>query len=81
MTWRHDATTWTKLEIIQISELSAMKTMETKRINVLAHLQAEIGKLGFVTSWHDVMMSRDHKNEKSITDLNSVTWKTIETKE
>ena len=74
MTWRHDAITWTKLKIIQISELSDMKTMETKKESTfLAHLQAEIGKLGFVTSWHDVMTSRDHKNEKSITDLNSVT--------
>ena len=43
-----------------------------KRINFLAHVQAEIGKLGFVTSWHDVMTSRDNK-KKSITDLNSVT--------
>ena len=31
MTWRHDAITWTKLKIIQISELSDMKTMETKK--------------------------------------------------
>ena len=51
-----------------------------KRINFLAHLQAEIDKSYVVTSWHDVMTSRHNANEKIITLLNSVTQKNIETK-
>ena len=51
-----------------------------KRINFLVHLQAEIGESGLVTSWHDVMTSRYHTNEKLIAYLNSLTQKNMETK-
>ena len=62
-------------------ELNDLKNHRNKkRINFLAHLQAEIGKSGFVTSWHDVMTSQHHTNEKLITYLNLVTQNTIETK-
>ena len=50
------------------------------RIIFLANLQAEIDEVGFVTSLNDVMTSKHHTNKKSITLLNSVTQKTMETK-
>ena len=81
MTWRHDVTASQKLKINNISELSDLKKHgNKKRINFLAHLQAEIGKSGFVTSWHDVMTSQHYTNEKLITFMNSVTQNIIETK-
>ena len=81
MTWRHDVTSSHKWKINNIFELSDLKNHgNKKRINFLAHLQAEIGKSGFVTSWHDVMTSQHHTNEKLITYFNLVTQNTIETK-
>ena len=74
MTWRHDVRASYKWKINNIFELSDLKNHgNKKRINFLAHTQAEIGKSGFVTSWHDVMTSQHHTNEKLITFLNSVT--------
>ena len=56
MTWRHDVTASQKGKINDIFVLSDLKIHgNKKRINFLAHLQAEKGKSGFVTSWHDVM--------------------------
>ena len=81
MTWRHDMTSSHKWKNNDISELGDLKNHENKkRINFLAHLQAEIGKSRFVTSWHDVMTSQHYTNEKLITILNSMTQNTIETK-
>ena len=74
MTWRHDVTASHKWEINNIFELSDLKIYgNKKRINFLAHLEAEIGKSGLVTSWHDVMTSRQNTNEKLSTFLNLVT--------
>ena len=65
MTWRHDVTASHKWKINNIFELSGLKNYgNKKRINFLAHLQAEIGKSGLVTSWHDVMTSRHHTKWK-----------------
>ena len=62
-----------------IFELSDLKNYgNKKRINFLAHLEAEIGKSGFVTSWHDVMTSQYHTNKKLITYLKSIPWKFLE---
>ena len=81
MTWRHDVTASREWKINNIFELSDLKNYgNKKRINFLAHLEAEIGKSGFVTSWHDVMTSQHHTNEKLITYLNFVTQKTMEKK-
>ena len=61
MRWRHDVTSSHKLKINNISELSDLKNhRHKKRINFLAHLETEIGKSGFVTSWHDVMTTWRH---------------------
>ena len=60
-----DVTASQKEKINNIFELSDLKNHgNKKRINFLAHLQAEIGKSGFVTSWHDVMTSEHHTNKK-----------------
>ena len=70
MTWRHDVTASHKWEINNVFELSDLKKHRNKkRIKFLAHLQAEIGKSGFVTSWHDVMTSRHRSNKKLMTFL------------
>ena len=81
MTWRHDVRTSHKRKTNNIYELSDPKNHgNKKRIIFLAHLQAEIGESGFVTSWHDVMTLEHHTNVKLITFMNSVTQKTMETK-
>ena len=81
MTWRHDVTATHKWKINNIFELSDLKNYgNKKRINFLAHLEAEIGKSGFVTPWHDVVTSQHNTNEKIITNSNFVTQKTTETK-
>ena len=73
MTWRHDVTTSYEGKIINISELSDLQNHgNKKRINFLAHLQAEIGKSSLVTSWHDIMTSRNRKL-KEINDIFELT--------
>ena len=61
--WRHAKHKW---EIINIFELSDLKNHgNKKRINFLAHLEAEIGKSGFsdVMTWrHDVTASHKMEN-------------------
>ena len=80
MTWRHNVRASHEWKINIIYGLSDLKNHENKkRINFLAHLQTEIGKSDFVTSWHDIRTSQHHTNEKLITFLNSVTQKTMET--
>ena len=81
MTWRHDVMESYEWKIINLFELSDPQNhVNKKRMNFLALLQAEIGESSLVTSWHDVMTSRNHKNRKLMAFLNSVTWKTMETK-
>ena len=64
--WRiwHDVMTWRHLrntKLTHILKLSDPKYHRNKkRIISLAHLQAEIGKISFVTSCRDVMTSRCH---------------------
>ena len=65
MTWRHDVTTSYEWKIINNFELSDPQNHgNKKRMNFLAHLQAEIGESSLVTSWHVVMTSQNHKNKK-----------------
>ena len=57
MTWRHDVTASHKWKINNIFEFSDLKNYgNEKRINFLAHLEAEIGQSGL---WrHDMTSSR-----------------------
>ena len=69
MTSRHH-TNWKSNKIFEISDPKTHGNK--KRINFLAHLQAEIGKSGFVTSGHDVLTSQQHTNEKLIIFISSI---------
>ena len=73
MTWRHDVTASHKWKINNISELSDLKIYgNKKRIHFLAHLEAEIGKSGFVTSWDDVMTWRHDVTASYKCEINNI---------
>ena len=73
MTWRHDVKKSHESKIINLFELSDSQNHVNKKKNFLAPLQTEISESSLVTSWHDVMTSRNHKHEKLMAFLNSVT--------
>ena len=89
----HDVTAWNEV-IVQTIMLWHFTIEQSKQPYInrqwficLAHLQANIDKVSFVTSYshvNDVMASRydimAHSNINSMIFLNSATWKTIETK-